>query len=131
MITSVVAVDVEVSVGRSPSNHAMHTNEYGCTLGSLVEVKAEERARAMRRFPDLRESCRAKRRGAPVRVSEAVGLAVKLVDCVVAASSSSASDVVVPHIDELTRKLAITRVEVISSTVKLSGLEVARNKAGT
>lgn len=72
--------DDEVPPGRSHSSPAVPDNEEDWTMGSLVEVDAEERIGMKRRVRDLQESCLVKRRKVRKSVVETVGLAVELVD---------------------------------------------------
>lgn len=58
---------------------------------------------------------------------ESISLTVGLVYDVVVASSSDAVDVADPRIYELTGQLVSTRMEVMSSSPKLQGLEEVYN----
>lgn len=98
------------------------------TMVDLVKVKVEERVGAKRRLSDLQESCSTKRCKVPGSVSEAVGLAVELVDDAVVASPPGTDNVVDSRIDELSERSESIREKVISLTAKLSDSGEARDK---
>lgn len=91
-------------------------------MGDLVQVEAKKGIGDKRRLCDLHESCRATRHEVLESVSEAVGLAVKLVHVAVVIASPGAGSVSGPRIDELTGQLASTRAEAISLTAKFFDL---------
>lgn len=113
-ITSAVTAVLKNPAGRSPSSPVMPNGEEDCTMSNLVEVEAEVRVGIKRCLRGLQESCSAKRCNVPETVSEAVGLAVALVDDAVAPSWPGACHVVDPRKDELTGQLASIRAKVIS-----------------
>lgn len=121
--------DVEDFVVRSLSSPAMSIDEEDWVMGDLVKVKAEERVCARRRFRNLQEPCRAKRREVPKSVFKAIGVAVELVNDTVVAFLLGAGNVVDSRIDELTRQLGSTEVKVVSFTAKLFDSEETRHKA--
>lgn len=110
------------------SSSAMPSDERDWAMGDLVEVEEGEQVEVKRRLRNLQELCHAKRRKVPESVSNAVGLAVELVDDAVITSSPEAGLIVDPRIDELTGQLASNRKKVVSLTAKLSHLEDARDK---
>lgn len=92
------------------------------TIGDLVEAGPDGRVGVERLLHDLQDSCCVKKRKVPESVSEAVVLAVELINDVVASTSSCAGSSIEPRINELTQELSITRVKVVSLTAKLGKL---------
>lgn len=80
----------------------------------------------MRRLCSLQKLCRAKKRMVPKSVSDAVGLAVKLVGNEVVALTPGATSIVDTRANKLTGLLASTWAEDVSIMANLSRMENAR-----
>lgn len=114
LTASAAVPNVEVPEERSTSRPLMRTDEKDGTVGDIVKIDQGKRVGMKQRLQNLQDSCCAKKRKVPASVSEAVYLAVKLIDDAAVALWPSGSNIVEPRTDELAEWLASIRVEVVS-----------------
>lgn len=91
-------------------------------MSNLLVVREKKRVKVLSRLRYMKDSCRAERCDQGKSVFEAVGLAAKLENDAVEASSTGVASIVNPCTDKLTVQCLSNRAEVVLLTAKLSYL---------